>query len=495
MEVSGEPGRIQVSRETGDLLVASGKESWIKARESKVQATKGKGELSTFWLHVDSSKRDARDCNDIMREAGLYDSSTDLESEDGSPEEGKLPGRVLRLIDWSSDLLVKLLTEVEARRRATIDNTKESQTKREIKSLIKCELEYEARAEAGNKMPLDEWKEIIHLPKFDDEAAKKASSQVHLSPNVVNEVKDFMTMIALLYHPNPFHNFEHACHVSMSVIKLLSRIVAPDGIANANDVKSLHDHTYGITSDPLTRFACVFSALIHDVDHRGISNVQLIKEQAQIASRYKGKSIAEQNSVEIAWKLLMDDRFSNFRGAIYSTASELKRFRGLVVNSLMATDIADKELKALRNARWETAFAEHPPEQSQYDNRDRKATIVIEHIIQASDVSHLMQHWHIYRKWNERLFNELYLAHKAGRGGDPSEFWAKGEIGFFDFYIIPLAKKLKECGVFGVSSFEYLNYAIQNRNEWEAKGEQITEQLKENAEKLWENTASGRLVI
>jgi hypothetical protein len=28
------------------------------------------------------------------------------------------------------------------------------------------------------------------------------------------------------------------------------------------------------------------------------------------------------------------------------------------------------------------------------------------------------------------------------------------EIGFFDFYIIPLAKKLKECGVFGVSSDE-----------------------------------------
>jgi hypothetical protein len=28
------------------------------------------------------------------------------------------------------------------------------------------------------------------------------------------------------------------------------------------------------------------------------------------------------------------------------------------------------------------------------------------------------------------------------------------EIGFFDFYIIPLAKKLKDCGVFGVSSDE-----------------------------------------
>ena len=43
--------------------------------------------------------------------------------------------------------------------------------------------------------------------------------------------------------------------------------------------------------------------------------------------------------------------------------------------------------------------------------------------------------------------------------------------GFFDFYIIPLTKKLKECGVFGVSSDEYLNYALKNREEWEYKGE------------------------
>ena len=37
----------------------------------------------------------------------------------------------------------------------------------------------------------------------------------------------------------------------------------------------------------------------------------------------------------------------------------------------------------------------------------------------------------------------------------------------------PLTKKLKECGVFGVSSDEYLNYAMENRREWELKGKDI----------------------
>jgi hypothetical protein len=48
------------------------------------------------------------------------------------------------------------------------------------------------------------------------------------------------------------------------------------------------------------------------------------------------------------------------------------------------------------------------------------------------------------------------------------------EIGFFDNYILPLAKKLQECGVFGVSSDEYLQYAIANRQEWERRGKNVS---------------------
>lgn len=63
---------------------------------------------------------------------------------------------------------------------------------------------------------------------------------------------------------------------------------------------------------------------------------------------------------------------------------------------------------------------------------------------------------------------------------DPATFWYNGEIGFFDNYVIPLAKKLKECGVFGVSSAEFLNYAVQNRAEWEERGQEIVKELSEN---------------
>lgn len=44
-----------------------------------------------------------------------------------------------------------------------------------------------------------------------------------------------------------------------------------------------------------------------------------------------------------------------------------------------------------------------------------------------------------------------------------------------------MAKKLKECGVFGDSGDEYVPLAEQNRNEWEMKGKDICRDRLEKA--------------
>ena len=225
------------------------------------------------------------------------------------------------------------------------------------------------------------------------------------------------------------------------------------------------------------------SALIHDVDHRGIPNGQLAKEDPHLATAFRNQSIAEQNSVEIGWNLLQQEGFAEIRACLYTNVEERDRLRQVLVNCVLATDIFDKQLSALRKARWNKAFFESPLEegpimslQQKDEDRNRKATIVIEHLIQASDVAHTMQHWHVYTKWNERLYMEMVSAYNTGRADkDPSDGWYKGELWFFDNYVIPLAKKLDSCGVFGVSSDEYLSYAVSNRNEWESKGQKIVE--------------------
>jgi hypothetical protein len=77
-----------------------------------------------------------------------------------------------------------------------------------------------------------------------------------------------------------------------------------------------------------------------------------------------------------------------------------------------------KELNDRRKARWSKAFVQvsdnndgakvdegkeagtnQEEAKSSSNDFSLRATIVIEHIAQASDVSHKMQHWHVCRKW------------------------------------------------------------------------------------------------
>ena len=110
---------------------------------------------------------------------------------------------------------------------------------------------------------LEEVQEIIELPTFDRKAAKtENTNSVELDDVVIEQLEACVNTIARMYNDHPFHCFEHASHVTSSVVKLLGRIVAPDldDIDDGEDLAwTLHDTTYGITSDPLTQFACVFS--------------------------------------------------------------------------------------------------------------------------------------------------------------------------------------------------------------------------------------------
>jgi hypothetical protein len=379
-----------------------------------------------------------------------------------------------RLVEWTTDLLQSLLQKVVVKRNAN------------FKLRAGVDIPIECAGDSCIVQFVEEVTEVIEMPSFDERIAGDPNA-IDMGPAARSQLRDYVGLIASLYRNNAFHNFEHACHVAMSASKLLKRIIAPDDVdyKSVSGRKSrkilsreIHESTFGISSDPLMQFAAVFSALIHDVDHTGLTNKQLVKEDDPLAVKYNGKCVAEQHSIQVAWDALMLDKYCDLRRCIYQTQEEKHRFRQLLVNAVIATDIADKDLSTWRKNRWDKVFHQEPSATDGEMMSDRKATIVFEYIIQASDVAHTMQHWHVYQKWNKRLFDERYAAYLSGRESeDPSSSWHTGEIWFFDNYIIPLAKKLEECNVFGVSCDEYLTYAMQNRHEWEMKGEDIVREM------------------
>ncbi|KAL3939096.1 MAG: hypothetical protein SGBAC_006119 [Bacillariaceae sp.] len=504
METSGVRERIQVSATTAEKLSEQGRKKWLSHRGEII--VPGKGVMKTYWLetkaesdaryrklNMASSEHDAKGLSVLFNDEfenldsstnsenssseSFYDDVDDVEALlDQSGRNAAGLSKTQRLIEWNVEVLKGLLKQVVAAR----------QNETNLQPFVQMETKFKEGLGEEKKTVLEEFAEIISLPTVSmKELNKRKDPNCILLPiEVVDQLRSVVSEVARCYNNDvPFHNFEHASHVTASVAKLLSRITTSDSTNQTSgpqdlDTEDIAGHSYGITSDPLTQFAVVFSAIIHDVGHYGVPNAQLVAENDPMVTTYKGKSMAEQNSVDVVWHLLMQPEYTDLRTCIYSTDDEMRRFRQLLVNVVMATDIADKELGNLRKARWNVAFnksTEHEMLSSDLD-RNRKATIVIEHLIQASDVSHTMQHWQVYIKWNEKFFVECYNAWQEGRAEkDPSVGWYKGEIGFFDFYIIPLAKKLDSCGVFGVSSHEYLNYATANRDEWIQKGESIVE--------------------
>src|SRR3569623_1170154 len=123
MESTGIKDRIQLSQETADLLVAGGKGHWLKERADKVNA-KGKGELTTYWLHVadklgGSSTADSSSIGDDMTPLPDPNDYAEAQDEHASTEALRLlSDKSCRLIDWNVELLARILKQIIARRQA-----------------------------------------------------------------------------------------------------------------------------------------------------------------------------------------------------------------------------------------------------------------------------------------------------------------------------------------------------------------------------------------
>jgi hypothetical protein len=370
-------------------------------------------------------------------------------------EAGKKENKDAHLIEWNVDLFKRMLRQILAHRMAS-----GLQSKEQVLNM--------AHSLKEGSTVRDSIVRIINFPKFDKRASKlKVDPEtVELSKVVEDQLRDFISFIASMYRDHEFHNFKHASTVSMAANKFMQRIV--------------DDTLAGQVAEPLTQFGILLSALLHDVDHSGVSNTQLVQEKARLAALYHNKSVAEQNSVDLAWSILMSAEYKDLQNAIYCDSSEFTRFRGIVVNSIMATDLFDEELIADRKKRWLEAFnPEHRDVSlSEEEQLNLKATILMEHVMQAADISHTMQHFHSYRGWSERLFIERMTGFESGRlAEDPSKTWYEGEIKFFDQYVIPLANKFKESGIFGIAGNDALKCAQANRKEWVVKGVSIVGDL------------------
>lgn len=201
-----------------------------------------------------------------------------------------------------------------------------------------------------------------------------------ITSSLIQQLRGFVRSILEKYNEVHYHSFEHAYHVTISLNKLMemmlmntsntSDLSAAEAINNTNFSSSSasinskaaekieNRKTYGLKNDPLMALAMLFSALMHDVEHKGVPNRQLVQESHELAILYNDQSVAEQRSLAVAFSELMKDDFQGLRQVMFENQDEYRRFRKAVINIVLATDIASPERTQLVKSKWKEAFGE-----------------------------------------------------------------------------------------------------------------------------------------
>lgn len=173
-----------------------------------------------------------------------------------------------------------------------------------------------------------------------------------VSAKVRQQIHLYIRRIASSYKDVPYHNFEHATHVLLSANKLLYLLVtASDNATNANA-----QFAYGLSSNFAYHLAFIFAALVHDVEHGGVSNQQLVIECDPLSVLYNDQSILEQHSLAIAFKLLLKPDFEELRAVMFPTKDDFANFRKLVIDLVLTTDVGSGERMQIVKSKWKEAF-------------------------------------------------------------------------------------------------------------------------------------------
>jgi hypothetical protein len=251
-------------------------------------------------------------------------------------------------------------------------------------------------------------------------------------------------------HPSaPAHSFNRACEALATASQIATAItVQPD--EESQDAATFQ-HGSGICTDPLMRFALVLTALILDIEQRGLTSDELVCHSAAVASGDGEQN--EATSLDIAWKVFLEGPYEALRSCICSTKEQMQRFRGLLEIAVKAAGQTEKGRQIVWDQRWAAASAKDYREMS---DGDCQAILVFGIIMQASRAAHCWKTWTAYRTISTHHFEERYVAWFRGLSDDPTHTWYHGELEFFDNFAIPLAQSLGDVRVLGAgASVEY----------------------------------------
>ncbi len=129
-----------------------------------------------------------------------------------------------------------------------------------------------------------------------------------------------------------YHNFRHVVDVMQAIFYFLLQLGALPPYPASGDLSNINIPVSPIAAllKPFDALTLLISAIGHDVGHPGVNNAFLVSLKAPIAQLYNDKSVLE--SFHCA-------AYSQILRRYWKSASENISMRGLLINSILATDM------------------------------------------------------------------------------------------------------------------------------------------------------------
>uniref|UniRef100_A0A8C2XMI7 Phosphodiesterase n=1 Tax=Cyclopterus lumpus TaxID=8103 RepID=A0A8C2XMI7_CYCLU len=242
-------------------------------------------------------------------------------------------------------------------------------------------------------------------------------------------VREFMTYFCALesgYRDIPYHNRVHATDVLHAVWYLTTRPIpgfqqihsehvtgsdtgggiSPGRISYASSKSSsISDDSYGCLAwniPALELMALYVAAAMHDYDHPGRTNAFLVATNASQAVLYNDRSVLENHHAASAWSLYLSRPEFNF--LVNLDHVEFKRFRFLVIEAILATDLKKHfDFLAEFNAKVNDV---NSPGIDWTNENDR--LLVCQVCIKLADINGPAKVRDLHLKWTEGIVNEFY---------------------------------------------------------------------------------------
>lgn len=272
-------------------------------------------------------------------------------------------------------------------------------------------------------------------------------------------LNNYIRGIADKYHDNPFHNFHHATCVTHFAYKLIQA---------TNAVRYL---------SPQQLFGVMISAVVHDVDHPGNTNVFEINSQSYLALVYNDQSVLENHHCSTAFQLMRGASTDILGGLSTAVSAELRK---IIVSCVMATDMSvhfqlvDETKKIVSGGDYN--FTEVQDQM-----------FLCRLLVHSADLSNPVRPFHITQAWARRIsaeFNlqvameqELKMPVLNFMMTPDDKALCKNETGFASFVVAPMWRSL--TGLFpGLEPLvQQLDHNLSN---WKSLLDQI---MKEEAER------------